>query len=71
MSGFSALWRIRTRKNIRTARSIPRGPGPEGAIYRLWETVLLRVEEERLEGRRLLYQQRLAIQRLLALPRRR
>jgi len=65
MGGFGALWRIRTRKHIRTVRSIPTSTGPSGSAYRDRETVLLKVEEERLKEHRLLHGGRRAIQRLL------
>jgi len=70
MSGFGALWRVRTRKHIRTMRSIPTSTGPSGAICRGQETACLRVEEEQLEERRALHEQRRAIQRLLHAHRR-
>lgn len=63
---FGALWRIRTRKHIRTTRSIPTGSGARGgAVYRDQETERLALEEERLKERRTLHEQRRAIQRLL------
>jgi hypothetical protein len=66
MSGFGALWRIRTRKHIRTTRSIPTSSGARGgAVYRDQETERLALEEERLEEHRALHEQRRAIQRLL------
>jgi hypothetical protein len=65
MSGFGALWRIRTRKHIRTVRSIPTSSGPGGAVHRDQETARLALEEERLGERRTLHKQRRAIQRLL------
>ena len=68
MGGFGTLWRIRTRKHIPTVRSIPTSTGPS---YRDQETALLRVEEERLQDRRLLHEHRRAIQRLLDAGRRR
>jgi hypothetical protein len=67
-SGFGALWRIRTRKHIRTTRSIPTSSGTRaGDVYWDQETERLEVEEERLEERRTLHEQRRAIQRLLDL----
>jgi hypothetical protein len=65
MSGFGALWRIRTRKHIRTVRSIPTSTGPSGTVYRDQETERLALEEERLKERHMLHEQRRAIQRLL------
>ena len=64
-SGFGALWRIRTRKHIRSFRSIPTSTGPGGAVYRDQETARVRVGEEQLEERPTLHEQRRAIQRLL------
>jgi hypothetical protein len=59
MSGFGALWRIWTRKHIRTRRSIPTSTGPARAAWpRLQETELLMLEEERLKARRQLHEQR-------------
>ncbi len=63
--GFGALWRIRTRKHIRTMRSIPTSTGSSGTVYRDQETTHLGVEEERLKVRRAEHEKRLAIQRLL------
>ena len=68
MGGFGALWRIRTRKHIRTVRSTPTSTG---SSHRERETALLRVEEERLQDRRRLHEHRRAIQRLLDAGRRR
>ena len=65
MSGFGASWRIRTRKHIRTRHSIPTSTGPDRTVHRDQETARLRVEEEQLEERRALHEQRRAIQRLL------
>jgi len=70
MSGFGTLWRIRTRKHIRTARSIPRSSGLSGPAHRDQETVHLEVEEQRLKERRFLHEQRRAIQHLLNAGRR-
>lgn len=71
MSGFGALWRIRTRKHIRTVRSIPTSSGRRGeTAARDQETERLALEEERLKGRRALHGQRRAIQRLLDAHRR-
>jgi len=65
MSGFGNLWRIRTRKHIRTVRSIPTSTGPSGTVYRDQETAHRGVEEERLKVRRAEHEKRRAIQRLL------
>jgi len=66
MSGFGTLWRIRTRKHIRTVRSIPTSTGRRGeTVDRDQETAHLRVEEEQLKERCALQKQRRAIQRLL------
>jgi hypothetical protein len=52
MNGFGALWRIRTRKHIRTRRSIRTSTGPARAAWpRLQETELRMLEEKRLEAR--------------------
>ena len=59
MSGFGALWRIGTRKHIRTMRSIPTSTGPDRTLWpRLQETEQLRKEIERLQARRRLHEQR-------------
>jgi len=59
MSGFGTLWRIRTRKHIRTRRSIPSSTGPGRATWpRQQETELLVLEEERLTARQQLHEQR-------------
>ncbi len=59
MSGFGNLWRIRTRKHIRTMLSIPTSTGPDGALWpRLQETERQRREEKRLQARRWLHKQR-------------
>lgn len=64
--GFGVLWRVRTRKHIRTVRSIPTSTGRRGeTVDRDQETARLRVEEEQLEERRALHEQRRAIQRQL------
>lgn len=61
MSGFGALWCIRTRKHIRTMRSIPTSIGPARATWpRLQETELLTLEEERLQARQRLHERRRA-----------
>jgi hypothetical protein len=63
--GFGALWRIRTRKHIRSIRSIPTRAGPAETAYGEQETARLKVEEERLEAWRAEHEKRRAIQRLL------
>lgn len=61
MNGFGALWRIRTRKRIRTRGSVPTSTGPARAAWpRLQETESLRLEQERLEARRRLHEKRQA-----------
>ncbi|MDO9065993.1 MAG: hypothetical protein Q7U96_02795 [Chloroflexota bacterium] len=64
-SGFGALWRVRTRKHVRTVRSILTSTGPGGTVYRDEETARLRVEEERLEAWQAEHEKRRAIQWLL------
>ena len=62
MSGFGALWRTRTRKHIRTVRSIRTSTGRRGNIvYRDQETERSALEEERLKKRRALHEQQRAI----------
>ncbi len=59
MSGFGALWRIRTRKHIRTMRSIPTSTGPVRAAWpRHQEAELRMLEEERLKARRAEHEKR-------------
>jgi hypothetical protein len=71
MSGFGALWRIRTRKHIRTVRSIPTSTGRRGeTVDRDQETACLRVEEEMLKVRQAEHEDRRAIQQLLDTHRR-
>lgn len=61
MSGFGSLWRIRTRKHIRTSRSIPTSTGPGRSLLpRQQETEWLELEEERLQARRRLQERRCA-----------
>lgn len=61
MSGFGALWRIRTRKHIRTMGSIPINTGSGRALWpRLQETERQSWEAERLQARRRLHEQRRA-----------
>ncbi|MBU0703249.1 MAG: hypothetical protein KKC18_05220 [Chloroflexi bacterium] len=66
MSGFGALRRIRTRKHMRTVRSIRTSTGRRGgSVYRDQETERLTLEEEQLKERCALHEQRRAVQRLL------
>ncbi len=59
MSGFGDLWRVRTRKHIRTMRSIFSSTGPDRATWpRLQETEAIRLEEKRLKARWQLHKQR-------------
>jgi hypothetical protein len=59
MSGFGTLWRTRTRKHIRTRRSIPTSTGPRRAFWpRLQETERQSREAERLQVRRRLHERR-------------
>ncbi|HBY99590.1 MAG: hypothetical protein M5U01_33010 [Ardenticatenaceae bacterium] len=61
MSGFGALWRIRTRKHIRTMRSVPASTGPGRAHWpRLQEAEQSAREAARLRARQRLHQQRVA-----------
>ena len=61
MSGFGALWRIRTRKHIRTLRSIPTSTGPARADWpKHQETELRMLEEERLKARQAEHENRRA-----------
>ena len=61
MNGFGTLWCIRTRKHIRTRHSIPTSTRPARAAWpRLQETESLMLEEERLEARQRLHEQRRA-----------
>ena len=70
--GFGALWRIRTRKHIRTTRSIPTSTGRRGgAANRDGETAHIKMKEEQLQDRQRLHEQRRVIQRLLDAGRRR
>ena len=56
MSGFGDLWRVRTRKHIRTMRSIFSSTGPDRATWpRLQETEAIRLEEKRLKASRQLH----------------
>jgi hypothetical protein len=61
MSGFGALWRIRTRKHIRTRRSIPISTGSGRALWpRLQETERQSWEAERLQARQRWHKRRRA-----------
>ena len=61
MDGFGTLWRIRTRKHIRTMRSIPTITGPGRDIWpRVQETERQSREAERLQTRRWLHERRQA-----------
>jgi hypothetical protein len=61
MNGFGALWRIPTRKHIRTKRSVPTSTGPARAAWpRRQETEFLTLEEQRLQARQRLHEQRRA-----------
>ena len=69
MNGFGALWRIRTRNHIRTRRSTPTSTGPGRAAWpRLQEKEHLMMEEERLEARQRLHEQRRACEVSLLWP---
>jgi len=59
MSGFGTLWRIRTRKHIRTRHSIPTNTGSGRSLWpRLQETEHQRRETGRLQARWRLHEQR-------------
>jgi hypothetical protein len=69
MNGFGALWRIRTRKHVRTSNSVPISTGPGRAAWpRLQETELLMMEEERLKARWALHERRRACEASLLWP---
>jgi hypothetical protein len=69
MSGFGALWRVQTRKHIRTRHSIRTSTGSARAAWpRLQETELLTLEEERLQARRALHEKRRACEVSLLWP---
>ncbi len=69
MNGFGTLWRVRTRKHIRTRHSIPTSTGPARAVWpRLQETELLMMEEERLKARQQLHERRQACEASLLWP---
>lgn len=66
MSGFGGLWRIKTRRSIRTVRSVPTATGRRGATWpAVQETAQLMAERVRLEARRAQHERRRAAQRLL------
>ena len=59
MSGFGALWRIRTRRHIRTMRSIHTITGPGRDTWpRVQETERQSREEARLQTRRRVHERR-------------
>jgi len=62
MSGFGGLQRIRTRKHIRTIRSIPTSTDPSWSVDRGQETACLGEEEARLKVRRTEHERRRSIQ---------
>jgi hypothetical protein len=61
MSGFGALWRVRTRKHTRTRHSIRTSTRPARAAWpRLQETESLILEKQRSEARQRFHEQRRA-----------
>ena len=59
MSGLGASWVIRTRRHIRTMRSIFGGTGVDRVTWpRLQETEAIRLEARRLKARRQLRKRR-------------
>jgi hypothetical protein len=69
MNSFGALWRVRTRKHIRTRHSIPTSTEPGRAAWpRLRETEHLMLEEERLQTCRTLHERRRACEVSLLWP---
>jgi hypothetical protein len=59
MNSFGALWRVRTRKHIRTRHSIRTSTGPARAAWpRLQETECMMQEEKRLGVRQRLHEHR-------------
>ena len=69
MSGFGTLWRIRTRKHVRTSNSVPISTRPARATWpRLQETELLTLQGKRLEARQRLHEQRRACKASLLWP---
>lgn len=61
MSGFGILWRIRTRKHIRTMHSVPASTGPGRARWpRVQEGERIAREMARLRARRRLHERRTA-----------
>lgn len=66
MSGFGALWRIKTRRGIRTMRSVPTATGRGREAWpRVEETAQLMAEKVRLEARRAQHERRRVIQHLV------
>jgi hypothetical protein len=62
INGFGSLWRVRTRKHIRTMRSLRTQTGSARALWpRLQESERQKVEMERLRKRRHLHAQRWAL----------
>ncbi len=69
MSGFGALWRIQTRKHIRTRHSIRTSTGPARAAWpRLQETESLILEKQRSAARQRLHEKRRACRTSLLWP---
>ncbi len=69
MSGFGTLWRIRTRKHIRSMRSIPTNLGPDRALWlRPQEIERQRRKEKRQQARQRLHEQRRACKASLPWP---
>ena len=59
MNGFGTLWRIRTRRHIRTMRSIQTVIGPGRDMWpRVQETERQSREEARLQARRRVHERR-------------
>jgi hypothetical protein len=62
MNGFGGLWRIRTRKHIRTMRSLRVHTGSGRALWpKLQESERQKSEMKRLQKRRQLHAQRWAL----------
>ena len=69
MNSFGALWRVRTRKHIRTKHSIRTSTGPAQAAWpRLQETESLMLEEQRSGARQRLHEKRRACSTSLLWP---
>jgi hypothetical protein len=59
MSGFGTLWRVQTRKHIRTRHSIRTSTGPARSAWpRLQETESLMLEKRRSGARQRLHENR-------------